>query len=931
MLDGSVRFTVLGPVRVLTDEGPLDVGGATARAVLASLLVRGEAGAGIEEIISSVWGSAGAATRDSAYHYISGLRKVLDQAQVGAVLESRRPRYRLLVPPDAVDWHRFRRLVAQARADRDRHELEQAAALLREALELWRGEPLSDVGDRLKPLRRDMTEQRLGAAEMLAAIEAGRGHPDEVVRLLGEDVRSGPLREGSAALLIDALTELGQRDDAGEIYRRVHRRLADELGLEPGERLEAAHQRALRSAGTTVPFDPPGVPVATGSQPISGMPPPDRHFTDREHELRRIVDVVGAPSGAPVCAIYGMGGLGKTALAVRAAHTLSDAFPDGVLYLDLHGYTDQRDILTTGEALDRLIRRLRVDATQIPVDIDELAARFHDLIEGRRLLLVLDNVRDAGQVRPVLPRPGGCAAIVTSRRRLSTLDDAFALPLDVLAEQDAMDLFRAVAGADALRDDPGDHLLGRIVELCGRLPLAIRIVAARYRASQNYLLEELEAALSMESDRLGELDDDDRSVTSTFRVSLNDLPDPVARTFSLLGLHLNGSFDAYSVAALADITDREALRHLRQLSERHLVADHMPGRYQLHDLVAVFARQHGSETLDETDRTAALHRLADYYLRTADAADRLITPHRHRVPLEFLDRLVTTPPLPDYDAALSWLIVENGNLLQACLRAAEAGLDELCWQLAYTLRGYYFLTKRWRPWTATHEAALAATRRCADRLAEAMIANNLGLALMEQHDTPSAAEYYGRARELFIEVGDEHGENTSRANLAWIHYEKRDYRNFLDEIRPVYEFYLRAGSERNAAITLRGIGLAEAELGRTHQATTALLTALEVFERIDLRMDAAMTFNALGELYQRTGDVQRAIEALDRAVVVAQRSGSTFEQARAHYRLGQLAATSGDRDEARIQLGRALEGYDSLRAPEAELVRAELELQTGGR
>ena len=642
--------------------------------------------------------------------------------------------------------------------------------------------------------------------------------------------------------------------------------------------------------------------------------------------------MVGTPSAAPVCAIYGMGGSGKTALAVRAAHTLSDTFPEGVIFLDLHGYTDQRDALTSAETLDRLVRRLRVDATRIPVDFDELAALFHDLIEGRRLLLVLDNVHDAAQVRPVLPGPGGCAAIVTSRRRLSTLDDAFALPLDVLAPRDAMDLFRAVAGADGMRDDPGDRLLlGRIVELCGRLPLAIRIAAARYRASQDYSLTELEAALSVESDRLGEYDDDDRSVTSSFRVSLNDLPDRVARTFMLLGLHLNGSFDAYSAAALADVTDREALRHLRQLSERHLVADHGPGRYQLHDLVAVFARQHGSVTLDETDRTAALHRLADYYLRTADAADRRITPHRHRVPLELIDRPATAPPLPDYDAALSWLIAENGNLVQACLRAAEAGLDELCWQLAYTLRGYYFLTKRWRPWMATHEAALAATRRCADRRAEAMIANNLGLAFMEQHDTQRAAEHYVQARELFIEVGDEHGENTARANLAWIHYEKRDYRNFLDEMRPVYDFYRRAGSERNAAITLRGIGLAEAELGRTHQATTALLAALEVFERLDLRMDAAMTFNALGEFYQRTGDGRRAIEALDRAVVVARRSGSTFEQARAHHRLGQLAATSGNRAEARIQLALALEGYRSLRAPQAELVRAELEAQSGGR
>ncbi|GIM95513.1 AfsR/SARP family transcriptional regulator [Paractinoplanes toevensis] len=917
MVDASVRFTVLGPVRVLADEGPLDVGGATARAVLALLLIRGESGAGLEEIISSVWGSPGAATRDSAYHYVSGLRKVLSRAGVDAVLESRRPRYRMLVTPDAVDWHRFRRLVARARTERERHEPQQAAALLREALGLWRGDPLSDVGDRLEPLRRDMTEQRLVAVEALAAIEARQGQPDEVVRLLRDVVTAAPIREGAAALFIDALTALGRRDDAGEIYRRLHRRLADEYGLEPGEQLQAAHQRALRSPGATVAVHAP-----VGDRPISGLPGPDRNFTDREDELGRIIAAIET---APVCAVHGMGGSGKTALAVRAAHAMADAFPEGVIFLDLHGYSEQRAALTAAETLDRLVRRLRVDATVIPVDFDELAAFYQDLIDGRRLLLVLDNVRDAAQVRPALPGPGGCAAIVTSRRRLTALDDAFVLPLDVLAPPDAIALFRAVAGPESLPAGTGDDVLRRIVDLCGRLPLAIRIAAARYRASQGYSLTALEAALSVETDRLGEFDDDDRSVTASFRVSLNDLPDPIARTFMLLGLHTNGTFDAYSAAALAEISERDARRHLRYLGDRHLVADRGPDRYQFHDLVAVFARQQGSASVPAAERSAALHRLADYFLRTADAADRRITSHRYRVPLALLDREAAVPPLPDYDTALEWLVAENGNLQRACLGAAEAGLDELCWQLAYTLRGYYYLAKRWQPWTATHEAALAAALRCDDRRAEAMIANNLGLALLEQRDPAGAAAYYRRARELFAVVGDEHGENTARANLAWLHYEKHDYQLFLDELRPVRDFYARSGSDRNAAITLRGIGLAEAELGRTREAIADLSESLAVFERLELRMDAAMTFNALGEIYQRIGAADRAAGAFEQAIAAAQRSGSVFEQARAHHHLGELAEDAGDTYTAHRQWTSALAGYETLRAPQAALIRALLD------
>ena len=399
----------------------------------------------------------------------------------------------------------------------------------------------------------------------------------------------------------------------------------------------------------------------------------------------------------------------------------------------------------------------------------------------------------------------------------------------------------------------------------------------------------------------------------------------------LLALHLDGSFDAYAVAAISDISEHEAEGHLRYLADRHLLTDHSPGRFQFHDLVAAFARQHGSVVVPLAERTTALHRLADYFLRTAELADRQITPHRYRIQLDLLSRPAAVPAMPDYETALRWLTTENGNLAQVCLASAAAGLDEVCWQMAYTLRGYYFLTKRWQPWTATHEAALAATQRCGDRRAEAMISNNLGLAHLEQHAPQLAAGYYQRARELFSAAGDEHGSHTARANLAWLYYEQGHYRRFVDEMQPVYDFYSRENSERNAAITRRGIGLAQAALGRTSEATADLLAALEVFERLNLRMDAAMTLNALGELHQRTGDARRAVEVLNRAVTVAQRSGSGFEETRAHYRLGQLAAAAGDTKEARRRLSLALEGYQTLRAPQAEQVREELDVLTRGR
>ncbi|GAB3967008.1 AfsR/SARP family transcriptional regulator [Plantactinospora veratri] len=915
MADVPVRFAILGPVQIAVDGSRVDVGGPIPRAVLALLLARGKVGAALSDIITSVWGP-GNATDDTAYHHVSAVRKVLERT--GAQLVTENNRYYAAVDPEEVDWHRFRRLVKQAGDARDARKLQQAADGLRAALELWRGEPLPDIGGRLEPLRREMADSRRHAVELLAEMQTRLGHPDEVIQLLAGEADIDPPREVSATLLIDALTALGRRDDASEVFLRVRRRLVDR-GRMPGARLTAAHQRSLQDSGDSE--SAADTPVSTANRPVSGLPRSDPYFTDREHELDQVRAALAGSANASFCVIYGMGGSGKTALAVRAAEKIQDAFPDGIVFLDLRGYSGRDTALTPAETLDRLLRRMRVDAALIPVEFDEMAAYFHDLIEARRLLLVLDNARDAAQVRPALPRSGGCAAIVTSRRRLTSLDEGIPVPLDVLNQLDATGLFRVVAGDDRLRADPGSaDVLARIVELCGWLPLAIRIAAARYRGHLGTSLAELAALLAVESERLGHLDDDERSVAACFRVSLEELPHPVSRTFLLLGAHCTGTFDAYTVAAVADIPVREATSQLRLLAGRHLVSDRPAGRYQFHDLIALFARQHGTTVVPDGERAAALHRLADYLLRTAELADRVITPHRYRVPLDLFDRAVAVPSLPDYDSALRWLTVESDNLQQACLDAGSAGLDQLCWQLAYTLRGYYFLSKRWQSWTVTHEAALAAATRLGDRRAMAMTTNNLGVAYLEQQDRQRAADHYRRARELFDEVGDAHGQHTAAANLAWLYYDERDLVRFLDEMRPVYEFYRREKSERNAAITLRGIALAEADLDRTAEAVAALLSALEVFERLGLRMDAAMTLNALGEIYQRTGDAGSAVERFEQAVAAAQRSGSTYELARAHHRLGELAADSGDTRRARQEWTLALDGYSKLGAtPAAEV------------
>jgi tetratricopeptide (TPR) repeat protein len=377
----------------------------------------------------------------------------------------------------------------------------------------------------------------------------------------------------------------------------------------------------------------------------------------------------------------------------------------------------------------------------------------------------------------------------------------------------------------------------------------------------------------------------------------------------------------YATAALVDLDLDDAGRYLDRLCDQHLLEQRHADRYQFHDLVGAVARDQGGPPLSAADQDAAFCRLIDYYLVVAERADTLITPHRYRISLDVVDQPTAAPDLRSHDDALAWLTVEDDNLSAICRAAGAAGVDITCWQLAYTLKGYYFLTKRWEPWQATHQTALLATQRLQDRRAEAMTSNHLGLAAIEQGDTDAAATWYARALGLFRVVGDEHGEHTALANSAWILFDQGDCEGFLDLSNRSLDFYRRSGSRRNAAITLRGIGLAEANIGLLPDAFTHLGEALETFTELGLALDVAMTLNGLGEANTCHGDHARAVEYHRRAVAAATDSGSIFELARAHHRLGDLASDAGREPEAQTHWHQAWRHYHSIGAQQADELR----------
>lgn len=896
-MPGRWYIRLLGPVAVIRDGEPLALGGPTARAVLAVLALRGEAGAGVDELIGTVWRGPRDVSRDSVYHYIKKLRAVLDDPSGPQIPTLPHGRYRLDFNADMLDWGRCQRFVDAARVARNRSSPHDAAELLTQALALWQGVPLDATGDRLDQERRRLTEFRLAATEELATLELARGQPQRVYDLLNVDVNRYPYREVGAALVIQALAALGRREEAGAVFHHTRQHLVDELGLDPSLSLQAAYRACLvgSAPSSTVESEVAAPPRVSPGRIASGLPRPDRHFTGRARQLDQILAAMSpSESFESTCVISGMAGVGKTALATFAAASLVTEYPDACLFVDLAGFTPGREPIRADEALDRLLRRLDVPGSRIPTDLDERSALYRSRLIGQRILVVLDNARNMAQVQPLLSGAAGCGTIVTGRHRMAALDDAVCVELEPFTGPEAVALFRSVIGSTQIGDEPA---IERIVRRCGALPLAVRIAAARYHARPLRTLVDLEVELAAAASPLPALSDGDRSVTASLMVSIVALPDHLRRLFTIMAVHPGTEFDTYAIAALADTSEANAAEELDALASRSLIVEQPHGRYRFHDLVAAFAREQLQLTVPREHQAAALRRLVDFHLRAADAADSVITPHRFRVELDVVDGSAKLPPLQRYEDAFAWLTAEQPNLTQLCLVAGAVGLDGPCWQLAFLLRGYYFLTRLWQPWHDTHSAALAAARRCGDQRAAAITLNNAGLANVEQGKLEAASEAYDQSLRLFRAAGDARGEQSARANQAWILFARGRYQEFIDELHEVRRFYREIGSDRNLAITLRGIGLAETRLGRYPDAVARLMEALDIVTALDMRLDVAMTLNALGEAHASdTPEIARALH--ERALTAAQRCGSEYEQARADQRLGDLASFGGDQSRA---------------------------------
>jgi len=621
------------------------------------------------------------------------------------------------------------------------------------------------------------------------------------------------------------------------------------------------------------------------------LPSPATFFFGRERELAEIVDLFSdkSPSRRRTVALYGLPGSGKTELAVQVATELVERYDAG-LFLDLHGHTAP---LSSVDVMNRVVRRLGVPGEVIPYDEDEQVALYRQIVRQRRLLLVFDNVRDAGQVLPLLA-PGSSDIIVTSRSRLAAVDEAAHRLIGEIGPEAARRLFAHVAGLPPAPDEETVRRMDRVVELCGRLALPVRVAAARLPSPSG--LDELARRLEG-AGAAGQLADGTRSVEATIFSACEALPAPAAEALLLLSQHPGTDFDHRAVSLLADTPG--GVRTARELVDTALLERRRAGRFGFHDLVGSIVSARAGKELPPGAAAAAIDRLLTGTLHIAQHADRVVTPARFRAPA--VTPLPATPiaGFTNRQAAVRWLDEEQHNLARLVELAAEVGQPAISWKLAYALRDFYFRTKQWATWIRTHEVALGSATACGDRWAVAVTHNNLGLAYAETERFPAAQEQYAAALRLFRELDDQYGEANTLGHQAWVMYCLGRHREAGEMCRAALSFYESRGLRRNTAITLRTMALAESALGVHRLALEHLERARVIFAEDDLLLDETMTHNCLGEVHARTADLSAARKHFRAARNLGTRGGSTFEQARALRGLALLALRKGRPEQAR--------------------------------
>ncbi|WP_051325875.1 AfsR/SARP family transcriptional regulator [Glycomyces tenuis] len=596
------------------------------RAVLSVLLTHPNQVVSVDRFVDELWPDGGpAAARGQVHDYVSRLRRAFRSAPTEAParrLVTRKPGYLLEVGEEELDRHRYERLLADARSARESNDLQTSLKCYREADRLWRGGPFSDV----PPISSVVAAQTALAELRLISREEGYetaldlGVEEGLVTELSRLVEAYPLRERLVAQLMRALYRTGRTADALGLARRTRRRLAEEIGADPGPELRHRELAILR--GEPDP-PPPAARGRAGAAALAQLPADVPVFIGRRAELEQLrADPNGGPRGShgpSITVIDGMPGVGKTALAVHAAHSLAPMYPDGQLFLDLHGHTEGLEPLEPGEALGSLLRRLGVSEPQMPPTVDERAALYRGLLTGRRMLIVLDNALASGQVAPLLPGAGGSMVIVTSRSRSTGFHHGRSLTLGAMPRDEAAELMRLSVPEDRIDDRTREHI-AEAVDLCGALPLALVICASRLGAHSTWSFEYLVDSLRGWRRELMGADAPECPVMASVELSFQRLAPEERRLYRFLGIGSEPGVDAYEAAVLIGVEPDRARYLLDRLFEAHLLDEPAEGRYAFHELLRLHALRAAERDLSEAERRSAADRLREHRRRSRPVA-----------------------------------------------------------------------------------------------------------------------------------------------------------------------------------------------------------------------------------------------------------------------------------------------------------------------
>ncbi|MET9627277.1 BTAD domain-containing putative transcriptional regulator [Lentzea sp. NPDC006480] len=911
-----MRVRLLGPIDVVVDGESRPVRGLRRKALLAVLALHHGQVVSVERLVEGVWGDDGhSAAVNTLQRHVSYLRQLLGHK---TSIVARPPGYLLDLGSDGTDVEHAESLIRQGMRVQDGAA---AAQRLRTALELWRGAPLADVAGLawLEGQAGRLEQLRSQAVRALLEVRLELGEHAVLVPDLTQLAEQQPLDERIHAQLMLALYRSGRQTDALGVYRRLRTTLADSLGIDPSAALRDLEAGILRQDAELSP-----VRLTTRPKVPAQLPREVRGFAGRAREIAWLDALPEVSSTAVVAVLAGSAGVGKTALAVHWAHRVAGAFPDGQLYVDLHGYDPGGSRTSPADALLGFLQALDVSPQQVPDDVDARAALFRSLLSERRMLIVLDNARDAGQVRPLLPGAPGSVVVVTSRDQLSGLvgvEGARPLTLGLLTTGESRQLLAFRVGADRIAAEPDSA--DEIGDLCVRLPLALVVVAARAATHPQFSLRALAAELGDSRERLDALAGGDPAadVRAVFSWSYRTLTPDAARLFRLLGLHGGPDVSVAAAASLSGLPGRQTRHLLSELARAHLLVEHAPARFTFHDLLRVYATELADTTDSAEQRAAAIRRVLDHYLHTAHHAARLLSPQRGPLPLTEPEHGVKVERLADHHVALAWFTAEHATLLAAVRQAAGQGLDHHVWWLAWSSHTYLNRQGHWHDWAAVWQLAVEATTRLADPVAQAAAHRCLAWPHLQLGHSAEAFEHLRLALAL-----DDDPVNRAdiHLDLGRILTQEDRTAEALDHTCRALELYRSVRHQSGQAFALNNIGMASVDLGDHRRALECCREALALQQELGNQDGEAGAWDSLGYTYHHLGDHAKAIDSYQRALDLYRDLGDRYEVAATLGNLGDTRQAAGQPGAAREAWREALAILEDLAHPDADRLRAKL-------